>query len=454
MKNMKRSNLKFYALAATMALFTACSDDDTDVIIDEEVIEEPIAEEPAPEQPVVALTFKDMESDWVRLTLMTEGNLDVMQADSGEIKYSVSSTLVADERYYMSNSGRYQVVVDRAGGKVRFFDSGIVNHDDHGHEYEAKWANAELNSVLPTHFASSGGHILIFNDGDGSISYINEAQLEIPSYQPETFMLEGTVAHHGAGFRLDNGMFAATFKNTDEPGGIPQMVKFIDSDGNVIDNNGGVEVVGIHGDAVNGAYGIFGSTDGIILVDNQNNIDLIPNIDGLNSERGNWIGTVKGHDKSDIFFGRSRNFGVFMIDPMAQTMSNIYAGADVANAMFSFDGDYFLVQTTDNSVLVFDGKTGSSIAERTVEMAAIPNVAAKRGSSEIQSLSAMEELSPVLVSASKFLYVLAPNRTQIKVLEIDSLKHVHTIELDAPVISLMKNGFYIEGDQRLDFTHG
>ncbi len=452
---MKRSNFKFYVLAASLALFTACSDDEIDVVIDDEVIEEPAPEEPAPEEPAPEepLTFQDMESDWVRLTIMTEGNLDVMRADTGEIKYSVASTLAEGERYYMSNSGRYQIAVDRAGGKVRFFDSGIVNHDDHGHEYEAKWANAELTSVLPTHFASSGGHILIFNDGDGSISYINEAQLEIPSYQPETFQLQGTVAHHGAGFRLDNGMFVATFKNTNEPGGIPQMVKFIESDGTVIEDNGGVEVVGIHGDAVNGQFGIFGSTDGIILVDNQSNIDLIPNIDGLNGESGNWIGTVKGHDKSNLFFGRSRNFGVFMIDPSTKSMSNIYAGADVANAMFSFDGDYFLVHTTDNRVLVFDGKTGSAITDRTVEMANIPSLAAKSAKSEMESLSAMEELSPVLVSATKFLYVLAPNRAQIKVLKIDTLEHVHTIELDVPVMSIMKNGFYIEGEQHGEHDH-
>lgn len=173
MKHMKKSNLKFYALATTMALFVACSDDDNDLIIEDEVIEDPVVD--LPEE--TALTFKDMESDWVRLTLMSENKLDIMQADSGEIMYTVAGPLVEGARYYMSNSGRYQSVVERNEGNVRFFDSGIVNHEDHGHEYESKWANAELKSVLPTHLTSSGGHIVVFNDGDGSISYVNEAQL-------------------------------------------------------------------------------------------------------------------------------------------------------------------------------------------------------------------------------------------------------------------------------------
>ncbi len=65
----------------------------------------------------------------------------------------------------------------------------------------------------------------------------------------------------------------------------------------------------------------------------------------------------------------------------------------------------------------------------------------------------MEEPSPILVCSDKFLYVLAPNRIQIKVLEIKSLEHVHTIELSSPINSIMKNGFSIEGDQNPEYEH-
>jgi len=456
---MKRLNLKFYALVATLAFFTACSSDDNTPVVEEPMAEEPVPDpdpepEPEPEPEVVA--FKDMESDWVRLTLMSEGKLEVMQADSGEIKYTVEEPLVEDARYYTSNSGRYLTAVDRAGGKVRFFDSGIVNHNDHGHEQESRWANSELNSLVPTHFTSSGVHMLIFNDGDGSISYINEAQLEIPSYQPETFQLEGTVAHHGVGIRLNSGNFAVTFQSDNPPNGYewgPQMVKYVTSEGAVIDDNGGVEVSGIHGSANNGSYGAFGSTDGVIVVDDQDNIDLIPNAEGLNSESGNWLGTLKGHGGADVFFARSSNLGVFMVNPESKSLSNLYSGDDVLGDMFSFDGEYYLVHTADDKIRVFDGHTGDPIVDRIVEMADLPELTAKKGASETETLRNMDDPSPVLVTSNKFLYVLAPNRTQIKVLEIDELKHVHTIELDAPVESMMKNGFSIEGDQDAEHDH-
>ncbi|MFS4416624.1 hypothetical protein ACKWCC_07960 [Maribacter sp. 2307ULW6-5] len=429
-----------------MVCLTACTKDDPDAI----------SQDPPQEDPV-ALTFKDMESDWVRLTLMGENKLDVMQADSGDITYSVAGPLVEGARYYVSNSGRYQSVVDRNGGKVRFFDSGIVNHEDHGHEYEAKWANAEINSVLPTHLTGSGGHIVVFNDGDGSISYVNESQLEIPSYQPETFTFNNTVAHHGVGIRLNSGKFAVTFKNTEEPGGIPQMVMFVNGDGTVIDNNGGVEVVGIHGSANNGAYGAFGSTDGIIVVDDRDNIDLIPYTDGkLRNEPGFWLGTLKSHQNSALFYGRARNLGIYTVDPEAKSILPLYEGANVVSDMFSFNGAFYLLLTDDGNLRVYDANTATLLTERVVEMAEIPDaptVTSKSMNSEIAQLQKQEEPSPVLVCSDKFLYVLAPNRTQIKVLKIESLEHVHTIDLETPVISMMKNGFSIEGDQNPDYEH-
>ncbi len=433
---MKRKFLKFPAIILAMAFFTACSDDDTGDMMDDEPME-----------------FHDMESDWVRLSLLYDDKIEVMQANTGEIHATVDGKLVEGARYYTSNSGRYLTSIERDGNRVRFFDSGITNHEDHGHEQTAKWVNVQVEAPLPTHYASSEGHMVVFNDGDGSITHIDEAQLEIPSYQPTIFTFESTVAHHGAGFRLQNGKFAITFKNNNEPGGLPQMVKFVDANGNVIDDNGGVEVTIIHGDAVNGKYGAFGSTDGVIVVDDQDNIDLIENAEGLNPESGNWLGTLKGHDNTDVFFARSGNLGVFKVDPVTKTIVNIYSGDDVLADMFSFSGEYYIVHTADNKVRVFDGHHGDEITSRVVEVADIPELPQANGRLEADLMS-MEEPSPVLVASDNFLYVLAHNRTQIKVLEIKDLAHVHTIELPAAVESIMKNGFSIEGDQHGDHDHG
>jgi hypothetical protein len=408
-----------WPLLLVCLLFSACGDDE-DVITP--------AEDP---------DFAELESEWVRLTLLRENEIELMQTNTGNIISTTSVGLPEGARYYTSNSGRYLVVTDRGNNKLRFFDSGVINHVDHGHQENVGWLDLVVEAPLPTHYASTGGHIVIFNDGDGSITYVNEAQLELPGYEPKIFTFP-TVAHHGAGFRLRNGQFATTFKNNTEPGGIPQMVKFLDSDGNLIDDNGGVEVEGIHGDATNGEFGVFGSTDGIILVDDRGNIDLIPNIDSLSGDRGYWIGSVKGHDNTTNFFGRAREVGAFLINPIAMSLTPLYVGKDVAGDMLSADGAHYILHTTDNHLRVYDSATGNLIADRAVEMVNIPNLETGLPS---EPGTGMDENDPVLVTSDKYLYILAPNRTTVKVLEIASLKHVHTIALDASVQSIAKNGF-------------
>lgn len=422
---MKKLILKPWPVLLLLALTVACDDDDDGT------------GDPQP------ITFQEMESEWVRISLMRDDAIDLLQANTGEIINTISGELVENTRYYTSNSGRYLTAIDRNGNMVRFFDSGVINHDDHGHQNQPAWLQISIDAPLPTHYASSGGHIVIFNDGDASITHINEAQLELPAYTPNVMPLQNTVAHHGAGFRLDNGKFATTFKNTTEPGGLPQMVKFVDADGNVIDDNGNVEVIGIHGDATNGEYGAFGSTDGVILVDNQDNISLIENIEGLNSESGNWIGTLKAHDNSDLFFGRSRNLGVYIIDPEDQSLTSLYSGDDVAGDMINFDGKYYILHTNDNMIRVYNTSDGSAVANRVVEMVDIPDLAetGRTFSSEVEVLRQMDEPSPVLICSDNFLYILAPNRQQIKVLAINDLTHVHTIDLGNEVSSMIKNGF-------------
>ncbi len=404
--------------------------------------------------------FIDMESDWVRLSLIKSNSIELMQADRGEIKRRFSHTIdsVETNRFYTSDFGRYLTVIDRTNNVVRFLDSGIENHDDHGHVLESRWLDLELTAStnpLPTHYGSSRGHMVIFNDGNGSFTHINVDQLVIPGYTPNTFLPENTVPHHGAGFRLQNGTFAITYKKATDTIRLPQRVKFIDANGAIMNKDEDIVVNGIHGNAVNGEYGAFGSRNGVILVDTAGNQSLIPNLDEFNADSGNWLSSLVGHDNANLFFARAGNLGVYTVDPESKTITSLYTGNDVkrrGGMMFNFNGSYLIIHTTDNRIRVYDANSGVELASRVIEMANIPEVS-KKAQTEIEVLTKMDEPDPVLTSSDKFLYVLAPNQTQIKVLEIESLRHVHTIELDAPVMRIVKNGFSLEGDQNPDYQH-
>ena len=433
MTTMKNLTLKFWPMMALLVFMAACDDDSTEV---------------EPEEPV---TFADFEDEWVRLSLIQQDKIEVMQAAKEEMIGAVDTGLPQGARYYPSNSGRYLTVINTSDNEVRFFDTGVVNHADHGHQNQVRWLDLTLQTAAPVHHTSVNGHIVIFNDGDGSITYVREINgLELPGYTPITMQLENTVAHHGVGIRLNSEKFAVTFQSDNVPVDerLPQMVKYVTSDGAVIDDNGGVVVGRIHGSANNGSYGAFGSTDGVIIVDDQDNIDLVPNIgESLRNESGYWIGTLKSHANSQVFYGRARNLGIYIVDPEEKSMSLLYEGSNVVNDMFSFNGEFYLLHTDDGRIRVYDANTSNLVTERVVEMAEIPDspiTSGRLASSEIAKLQQLEAESPVLVCSDKYLYVLAPNRTDIKVLSIADLTHVHTIKLENAVQSIAKNGFTVE----------
>ena len=128
-------------------------------------------------------------------------------------------------------------------------------------------------------------------------------------------------------------------------------------------------------------------------------------------------------------------------------MSLLYEGSNVENDMFSFNGEFYLLHTDDGRIRVYDANTSNLVTERVVEMAEIPDspiTSGRLASSEVAKLQQLEEESPVLVCSDKYLYVLAPNRTDIKVLSIADLTHVHTIKLENAVESIAKNGFTVD----------
>ncbi|HSF52217.1 MAG TPA: hypothetical protein VLA71_00615, partial [Algoriphagus sp.] len=308
-------------------------------------------EDPIIEQP----TFENQESEWIRIiTLNSSGNISMMNPITGELNTPFVNAFAPGSANYLSTSGRYITSIERVDGVVRFFDTGIENHEDHGHEYEMKWLSATGKAPLPTHFSATNGNIVIFNDGDGSIIWAGENTMETPSFSPTVIKDLNNEVHHGAATWLAGNKLVVTYKDPEMPGALPQTIKILSSTGEVLVESTDVKVTGIHGDASNGNYAIFGGTEGVLVAGSNNQLFRIDNITPLEPTSGNWMGTVKAHDKSAILYGWARNKGIFAIDPAAKSMRNIYSGGDVSNYFFSADGSKLIIQTTSNSVKVLD----------------------------------------------------------------------------------------------------
>ncbi len=396
-------------------------------------------EDPIIEQP----TFENQESEWIRvITLNSSGNISMMNPITGEVKTPTVNTFAQGSANYLSSSGQYITSVERANGIVRFFDTGIVNHVDHGHEYEMKWLSATAVAPLPTHFSTTNGNIVVFNDGDGSITWARESTMETPSFNPTVIKDLNNEVHHGAATWLTGNKLVATYKYPEVAGALPQTIKILSSTGEVLAESEDVEVTSIHGDASNGQYAIFGGTEGVLVAGANNQLFRIDNISPLEPTSGNWMGTIKAHDNSAILYGWARNKGIFAIDPAAKTMKNIYASDDVSTYFFSADGSKLIIQTKSNTVKVIDSTTGSTVAQGPIAIASIEGgESARKIQDDASFYRLMNELPPVLTSSEKFLYVLSPSRTEVEVLDLENLSSVKKMTLSAPVTSFMRVGF-------------
>ncbi len=90
-------------------------------------------------EPDVSQSFSELEGEYIRLAMMAgENQMMVMDPVTGQTTFTVNEPLTPGARYYLSPTGRYLVSIERAQNQTRFFDAGIVNHNDHGHEYAAR----------------------------------------------------------------------------------------------------------------------------------------------------------------------------------------------------------------------------------------------------------------------------------------------------------------------------
>ena len=228
------------------------------------------------------------------------------------------------------------------------------------------------------------------------------------------------------------------------------MVKLVDAQGLVQVEDPSVTVGRIHGDASNGKVALFGSTDGLVAAYDDRTIALIPNLEGMNAERGNWIGTVKGHDNLDAFYGWARALGLFRIDASSRSMTRFYEGDDVKSFFFSEDGTYLVLHKTDDEIIVYNAATGSEMSQEAMAIApdaGYGNARQAAVTEELEQLQLMEEPERVLTASAEFLYVLEPSQTEIKVFRLTDLSAVKTITLEAPVAMIARVGFHRKANE-------
>jgi len=300
----------------------------------------------------------ETESQFVRLLASDQDLVNYYIINPQKGTYESQAGQFANGSLYSSPSGRFVSVINTSTNFATFFDSGIEEHDDHAHiKGTPKWTLTSANGTTPIHYYGRGDDMLIFNDGDGSISHFKESTLHSEA-NARTFAVG--IAHHGAPALFNNNTIAVTEKDGSASGTLPERVKVVDMDGNIL-HASTIQTGGIHGEAGNGELVLFGSTNGILMVTNNGSQELINYPGSLGT---NWLGSVYYGKESHQFVGFKSKYGLYKIDPISKTITSIEENGNLFSVTFDWEGHDLIVLYTDGTVKVLDGHDLSVISSK------------------------------------------------------------------------------------------
>jgi hypothetical protein len=244
---------------------------------------------------------------------------------------------------YLSEDSKLLFSMERTEGEINVMDMSRFG----------KWLPKPIERPQPTHWTGVENHSLIFNDGDGSVIYVKSIPLTTEGFTLGVVELPGSVAHHGAALYLNGDAIAMTARSENEEGSLPKRIAQVDiPTQKVLMTTDDQTVGGIHGAQSNGEYALFGSTDGVLWVKEDQSYGLIPYPQPLENSSGNWIGTING--AGETFIGSSRNHGLFKIDPVKQRVESLYPSDQIVDFQVSSDGKHTVTLLKDNQLILLD----------------------------------------------------------------------------------------------------
>ncbi|WP_163400818.1 hypothetical protein [Flavobacterium fluviatile] len=333
------------------------------------------------------------EHTFIRILLSDEKTTQLTLFDPHEDKISSFTAKFPKSALYTTESGRFAGIVHRDNNFVETFDSGLEMHGDHVDVDDVpKFGILTGSGLKPTHFKSKIGEILTFNDGDGTLSVGKEGDVHKAG---ATFKIinAGLLAHHGAMATFTNGTYAITEKDNSVTGSLPEKVKIIDNTGKTL-FDAKIVTKGIHGNASDGVYAVFGSASGILVVESNGNQKLIDHPADFGTA---WFGSILETASAGKFIGYTAAKGAYLIDVVANTVKPIIANTTIMQCKVSYDHKKL-------AVLLFSGEFK------------LFNISSLQVEKEIKATSETATdatLKPQMAVTDRFAYITSPTTGEL-----------------------------------------
>ena len=315
-----------------------------------------------------------------------EAHLSVVDLMTGKVAEEAFEVAAPGASVYSSPNHRFGFALARGDGddddRVHIFDGGVylVEHGDHYDRVSKPIAMLGLKTTdeRPIHFANGAGWTAIFHDGTGRVALINEHELEESGGEYEIPYLN-TGLQHGAAVPMHGDVFAVSVANPDYPdkteSSLPIGVEVRDLNDNVVHDGSSELCPGLHGEAHNHHGVAFGCVGGVLFIEEHgDHFDhwFIENPPEMRAEAR--IGTLYGHDHSEVLFGKASyrgdsgfvDDGIWIIDPEESTMTLALAASDdkrSVGATFGPKGELLYVLTYDGMLNVLDAHDGDVVEE-------------------------------------------------------------------------------------------
>jgi uncharacterized cupin superfamily protein len=318
------------------------------------------------------------------LTLVNPFSSSVVNFES---KYAKSAL-------YTTESGRFGSIIHRDFDFTETFDTGLEFHGDHVDvKGTPKFGAMTGTSSKPTHFKSKVGELMTFNDGDGTLAVGNESEIHNAGAKMK-IINAGLLAHHGAMATFTNGTYAITEKDNSIPGALPERVKIIDKTGKELYVST-IATKGIHGNATDGTYAVFGSASGILVVQSNGNQELIAHPEGFGTV---WFGTILETSTKGNFVGYAGAKGAYLINVSKKTVTPIIESTDIMQCKTSFNESQLGVLLHSGNFISYDLNTLAI---------------AKESRNIIAPTAKDSKQKPQMVFTQRFVYITQPSTGEL-----------------------------------------
>lgn len=322
---------------------------------------------------------------------------------------------------YPTASRRFAALLFGSQNHVQFFDCGFEYHGDHVDvKGTPKFAAMTSSAPKPTHFKSRGAEILIFNDGDGTLSVADENDFH-SSGSTMKIINAGLAPHHGAMAQFDDGNYAVTFTDPNSTGAGPHGVKIINANGQEV-HASKLAVSRLHGNATDGVNALFGVDGGILVVKNDGNQRVIPNPDGFGTVR---LGTVLEAAGVNKFIGYSAAKGAYFIDINTDKIIPIIESTDIMQCKIDYAGKNLIVLMHDGTLHIYDLSTGVKKKEGKIIAATVTT----------------ETVKPIAEATSKYVYITMPANGELLKVNVNDFSDIVKIKVSAQPSKLAILGF-------------